>query len=90
MTGGQAIRFYFDYESPNAYLAWTQLPALAARHQATVENREHRRAIVVRALVVAPHAIDVRDDEVVVRLHDAVGFGHGGLCNPSGRCERMA
>lgn len=37
MTGGQAIRFYFDYESPNAYLAWTQLPALAARHQATVE-----------------------------------------------------
>lgn len=33
----RAIRFIFDYESPNAYLAWTQLPALAARHQATVE-----------------------------------------------------
>ncbi|HEY8143466.1 MAG TPA: 2-hydroxychromene-2-carboxylate isomerase [Kofleriaceae bacterium] len=32
-----AIRFYFDYESPNAYLAWTQLPALAARYRATVE-----------------------------------------------------
>jgi 2-hydroxychromene-2-carboxylate isomerase len=27
-----SIQFYFDYESPNAYLAWTQLPALAARH----------------------------------------------------------
>lgn len=36
MTGA-TIRFYFDYESPNAYLAWTQLPALAARHQAVVE-----------------------------------------------------
>jgi 2-hydroxychromene-2-carboxylate isomerase len=23
------IRFYFDYESPNAYLAWTQLPKVA-------------------------------------------------------------
>ena len=33
----RAIRFYFDYESPNAYLAWTQLPALAARHQAALE-----------------------------------------------------
>jgi len=26
------LRFYFDYVSPNAWLAWTQLPALAARH----------------------------------------------------------
>jgi len=32
------IRFYFDYESPNAYLAWTQLPALAARTGAAVEH----------------------------------------------------
>jgi 2-hydroxychromene-2-carboxylate isomerase len=32
-----AIRFYFDYESPNAYLAWKQLPALASRHGFTVE-----------------------------------------------------
>ncbi len=31
------IRFSFDYVSPNAYLAWTQLPALAARHGATIE-----------------------------------------------------
>lgn len=31
------IRFYFDYESPNAYLAWAELPALAARHAAHVE-----------------------------------------------------
>lgn len=28
----RAIRFYFDYESPNAYLAWTQLPKLAQRY----------------------------------------------------------
>ena len=31
------IRFYFDYISPYAYLAWTQLGALAARHGRTVE-----------------------------------------------------
>jgi 2-hydroxychromene-2-carboxylate isomerase len=32
-----SIRFYFDYESPNAYLAWTQLPRLASRHRVTIE-----------------------------------------------------
>jgi len=26
-----SIRFYFDYESANAYIAWTQLPELARR-----------------------------------------------------------
>ena len=31
------IRFYFDYISSNAYLAWTQLPELAARCGATIE-----------------------------------------------------
>lgn len=31
------IRFYFDYESPNAYLAWTQLPKLAEKHGCTIE-----------------------------------------------------
>ena len=34
---GKAIRFYFDYISPNAYLAWTQLPALAARNGCSIE-----------------------------------------------------
>ncbi|HYM48199.1 MAG TPA: 2-hydroxychromene-2-carboxylate isomerase [Burkholderiaceae bacterium] len=33
----RVIRFYFDYVSPNAYLAWTQLPALAERHGAVIE-----------------------------------------------------
>jgi 2-hydroxychromene-2-carboxylate isomerase len=33
----RSIRFYFDYESPNAYLAWTELPALAERHGAAIE-----------------------------------------------------
>jgi 2-hydroxychromene-2-carboxylate isomerase len=32
-----SIRFSFDYISPNAYLAWTQLPAIAARHGATID-----------------------------------------------------
>jgi len=31
------LRFYFDYVSPNAYLAWTQLPALAERYDVAVE-----------------------------------------------------
>src|SRR5437764_1336699 len=36
-TMTSTIRFYFDYESPNAYLAWTQLPKLASRYGFTVE-----------------------------------------------------
>lgn len=31
------VRFHFDYVSPNAYLAWTQLPRIAAAHGAVVE-----------------------------------------------------
>jgi 2-hydroxychromene-2-carboxylate isomerase len=31
------VRFYFDYISTNAYLAWDQLPALAAKHGASIE-----------------------------------------------------
>jgi 2-hydroxychromene-2-carboxylate isomerase len=34
---GSTIRFYFDYVSPNAYLAWTQLHAVADRYAASVE-----------------------------------------------------
>ena len=34
---GKVIRFYFDYISPNAYLAWTQLPALAERNGFRIE-----------------------------------------------------
>ena len=33
----RVIRFYFDYISPNAYLAWTQLPALAQRNGCRVD-----------------------------------------------------
>ena len=31
------MRFYFDYVSPYAYLAWHQLPAIAARHGQAIE-----------------------------------------------------
>ena len=31
------IRFYFDYISPNAYLAWTQLPRVGERHGYAIE-----------------------------------------------------
>lgn len=31
------IRFYFDYVSPYAYLAWTQIHGIAERHGRTVE-----------------------------------------------------
>jgi 2-hydroxychromene-2-carboxylate isomerase len=33
----RVIRFYFDYISSNAYLAWRQLPALAERNGCTIE-----------------------------------------------------
>ena len=36
---GKEIHFYFDVGSPTAYLAWTQLPAIAARHDAIVDPR---------------------------------------------------
>lgn len=31
------MRFYFDYISPYAYLAWRQLPAIATRHGVAIE-----------------------------------------------------
>ena len=31
------VRFYFDFVSPNAYVAWTQLPAIADRHDVAIE-----------------------------------------------------
>jgi 2-hydroxychromene-2-carboxylate isomerase len=34
----RTIRFYFDYISPNAHLAWTQLPAMAERHGYGIET----------------------------------------------------
>lgn len=33
----RTLRFYFDYISPYAYLAWTQIHALAERHEVVVE-----------------------------------------------------
>ena len=33
----QVARFYFDYVSPNAYLAWTRLPALAEEYGVAIE-----------------------------------------------------
>ena len=30
------VDFYYDFGSPTAYLAWTQLPAMCARHGATL------------------------------------------------------
>lgn len=36
-TDKLSMQFYFDYVSPNAYLAWAQLPRLVAVHQIEVE-----------------------------------------------------
>jgi 2-hydroxychromene-2-carboxylate isomerase len=33
----KTVEFYFDFGSPTAYLAFTQLPAIAARHGARIE-----------------------------------------------------
>lgn len=32
----KTVDFYYDYGSPTAYLAWTQLPAMCAKHGATL------------------------------------------------------
>jgi 2-hydroxychromene-2-carboxylate isomerase len=37
MGDRMTIRFYFDYISTNAYIAWHALPEMAARHGAVVE-----------------------------------------------------
>ncbi len=37
MSDGRPIRFLFDFISPYAYLAWTQIHALAERHAREVE-----------------------------------------------------
>jgi 2-hydroxychromene-2-carboxylate isomerase len=37
MASPRVVRFYLDYISSNAYLAWVVLPELAARHGARVE-----------------------------------------------------
>jgi len=34
----RTIRFFFDYISPNAHLAWAQLPAMAERHGYDIET----------------------------------------------------
>jgi len=44
------IRFFFDYISPYAYLAWTQLPTLAKRHGRTLEPVPVLFAAVLNAL----------------------------------------
>ncbi|MCP4327481.1 MAG: 2-hydroxychromene-2-carboxylate isomerase [Alphaproteobacteria bacterium] len=33
------VEFYYDFGSPTAYLAWTQLPALCARHGTELVSR---------------------------------------------------
>ena len=33
------VEFYYDYGSPTAYLAWTQLPAICAKHGAELLSR---------------------------------------------------
>ncbi|MFB4392179.1 MULTISPECIES: 2-hydroxychromene-2-carboxylate isomerase [unclassified Pseudomonas] len=35
----KTVEFFFDLGSPASYLAWTQLPALCARHDATLVYR---------------------------------------------------
>jgi 2-hydroxychromene-2-carboxylate isomerase len=35
--GDRVLRFYLDYLSSNAWLAWTQLPGLAAKHGVAIE-----------------------------------------------------
>ncbi len=35
----KTVDFYYDYGSPTAYLAWTQLPAICEKHNATLNYK---------------------------------------------------
>ncbi|MEM9358148.1 MAG: 2-hydroxychromene-2-carboxylate isomerase [Pseudomonadota bacterium] len=35
----KTVDFYYDYGSPTAYLAWTQLPAICEKHNATLKYK---------------------------------------------------
>ena len=35
----KSVDFYYDYGSPTAYLAWTQLPGICAKHGATLNYK---------------------------------------------------
>lgn len=38
-TVSKQVAFYYDYASPTSYLAWTQLPAMCAKHGATLVRK---------------------------------------------------
>lgn len=45
----RTVEFFFDFGSPATYLAWTQLPALCARYQATLLCRPMLLGAVFKA-----------------------------------------
>ncbi len=45
----RTVDFYYDYGSPTAYLAWTQLPRICAAHGATLNYRPFVLGAVFKA-----------------------------------------
>ncbi len=68
MPVSKTLEFYFDFGSPASYLAFTQLPALAARHNAEIQWRPVLLGGIFRAvnnqspLNVAPKGRYFRQD----------------------------
>jgi 2-hydroxychromene-2-carboxylate isomerase len=55
------IEFYFDFPSPYAYLAHTQLPRIAAEHGAAVANRPFRILELMKIVGNRPTTIECRN-----------------------------
>lgn len=69
------LRFFFDYLSPYAYLAWTQAPALAARH-----GRELTPVPILFAALLSHHGSRGPAQVPPRRLYvmkDAIRLAHG-------------
>ena len=87
------LRFYFDYVSHNAYLAWTQLDGLARRHALAIRLEpvlfgamafialSNHIPILIAGLFEAVWVAsrDVTDPAVVAAVADAVGLDGAGL-----------
>ncbi len=55
------IDFYFDFPSPYAYLAHTQLPRIATEHGATVDYHPFRILELMKIVVNRPTTIECKN-----------------------------
>ena len=62
----RTIDFYFDFPSPYAYLAHTQLPGIAAAHGATISYRPFRILELMKIVGNRPTTIECKNEAGLV------------------------